>query len=66
MEKLFQSADLPSEIQELLKAIEEQHRLMLEMQANLRQLEHDLALARQTPDEHTQEKHGQEHPVHSK
>jgi hypothetical protein len=32
----------------------------------LRQLEHDLALARQTPDEHTQEKHGQEHPVHSK
>ena len=66
MEKLFQAADLPSEIQELLKAIEEQHRLMLEMRANLQQLELDLALARQTQDEHEQVKHGHEHPAHSK
>jgi hypothetical protein len=65
MEKLFQTADLRPEIQELLKAIEEQHRLMLEMQANLRQLEQDLALARHVQEEQGH-KHLEEHPAHTR
>ena len=63
MDNFLQTTDLPREIQELLKAIEVQHRLMLEMRANLQRLELDLALARQTQDEHG--KHLEEHPAHT-
>jgi hypothetical protein len=53
MDKLLQANELPLEIQQLLEAIAAQHRLMVEMEENLHQLEHDLAAARhiKEPDE---------------
>ncbi|HLW64342.1 MAG TPA: hypothetical protein VKS79_03415 [Gemmataceae bacterium] len=46
MEKLLQPDQLSPEIRQLLDAIAEQHRLMVEMEENLHRLEHDLAAAR--------------------
>jgi hypothetical protein len=63
MDNLLQTANLSPEIHELLQAIEDQHRLMLEMQANLQRLEEDLALARQVRDDHTQIKHCEHRPT---